>query len=101
MAEKGEKRSPTSHRTPSQIKRHGDTYQATPERRKYRSELNKLNRKMGKKGDGKDVAHKKPHSKGGSTTKGNVRLKAAGSNRGHGTSPGGNKTTATGRVKRR
>ena len=94
MAENGEKRDPKSHRTPSQIKRHGRTYQATPERRKYRSELNKANRRMGSKGDGKDVSHKKPHSKGGSSKPSNLTLKKASSNRGHGTSPGGNKKTS-------
>jgi hypothetical protein len=41
-------------------------YHATPERRKYRSELNKENRRRGTygNGDGKDVSHKK----GGGTT---------------------------------
>lgn len=35
-------------------------YHATPERIKYRTELNKKNREMGsKKGDGKDVSHTK------------------------------------------
>jgi len=34
-------------------------YHATPERVKYRTELNKKNREMGKKGDGKDVSHTK------------------------------------------
>jgi hypothetical protein len=32
-------------------------YHSTPQRRRYRSELNKINRKNGKKGDGKDVSH--------------------------------------------
>jgi len=32
-------------------------YHSTPQRRRYRSELNKINRKKGKKGDGKDVSH--------------------------------------------
>lgn len=35
-------------------------YQSSPSRIKYRSELNKKNRELGsKKGDGKDVSHKK------------------------------------------
>jgi hypothetical protein len=34
-------------------------YHSTPERRKYRSELVKKNREMGKKGDGLDVSHQK------------------------------------------
>ena len=41
-------------------------YHATPERKKYRSELNKENRRRGTygNGDGKDVSHKR----GGGTT---------------------------------
>lgn len=34
-------------------------YHATTERKKYRAELNKANKTMGKKGDGKDVSHSK------------------------------------------
>ena len=34
-------------------------YHSTPERIKYRTELGKKNREMGKKGDGKDVSHTK------------------------------------------
>jgi hypothetical protein len=35
-------------------------YQSSPERRKYRSELNKANREMkSKEGDGKDASHTK------------------------------------------
>ena len=33
-------------------------YHSTPERKRYRAALNKLNRKKGKKGDGKDMSHK-------------------------------------------
>jgi Zn-dependent membrane protease YugP len=33
------------------------------------------------KGDGKDVDHKKPLSKGGATTKSNLRVKSASANR--------------------
>ena len=39
-------------------------YQKQPSRVKKRVELNKINRKVGKKGDGKDVSH----CKGGGTT---------------------------------
>lgn len=38
-------------------------YQATKKRKKYRAELNKINRKKGSVGDGKDVSH----TKGGGT----------------------------------
>ena len=34
-------------------------YHATEERKKYRAELNKENRKRGVKGDGKDMSHTK------------------------------------------
>jgi hypothetical protein len=38
-------------------KKYDTIYHATPARRKYRADLGKLNSKMGKKGDGLDVAH--------------------------------------------
>ena len=96
MAEGGEKRSPTSHRTPSQIKRHGRTYQARPEQRKNRAKRNKARSTMMKegkvrKGDGKDVGHKKPLSKGGSNSRSNLAVQSRKKNRGHGMSRGGNK----------
>lgn len=96
MAEGGEKRSPTSHRTPGQIKRHGKTYQAKPEQRKNRAKRNSARSRMMKegkvkKGDGKDVGHKKPLSKGGSNSRSNIAVQSASKNRGHGMSPGGNK----------
>ena len=47
-------------------------YQKRPDRVKYRSELKRLNRKKGKKGDGKDVSH----CQGGGT-----RLEKASTNR--------------------
>ena len=47
-------------------------YQKRPDRVKYRSELKRLNRKVGKKGDGKDVSH----CQGGGT-----RLEKASTNR--------------------
>ena len=47
-------------------------YQKKPSRVKKRVELNRINRKVGKKGDGKDVSH----CKGGGT-----RLESASKNR--------------------
>lgn len=35
------------------------SYHATTERKKYRAELNKANKAVGSKGDGKDMSHKK------------------------------------------
>lgn len=57
-----------------------------PKRVKDRAERNKARSIMeaaGRctKGDGKDVDHKKPLSKGGSTTKGNLRVQSAAKNR--------------------
>lgn len=79
MAEKGEKRDPSSHRTPGQIKRMNQGYDATPKKIAERSMRNKARAKMeaaGKvsKGDGKDVDHKKPLDKGGTNAKSNLRV---------------------------
>lgn len=61
-------------------------YTSRPEVIKKRVEQNKARRMMEKagrvrKGDGKDVDHKKPLSKGGKTTMSNLRVKSASSNR--------------------
>lgn len=82
MAEGGEKRSPTAHRTPGQIKRHGRTYQARPEQRKNRGKRNSARAKLMKqgrvrKGDGKHVDHKQSLSKGGSNSSSNLRAVSA------------------------
>jgi hypothetical protein len=66
-----------------------DTYPAydqKPAVKKARAARNKARAMLereGKvhKGDGKDVDHKKPLSKGGTTSKGNLRVKSASSNR--------------------
>lgn len=47
-------------------------YHATKERKKYRAELNKANKSVGKKGDGKDISHSK---------NGNLTLESSKSNR--------------------
>jgi len=88
-----EKRSPTAHRTPSQIRKHTRTYQATPKERKKRAARNAARAtlmKEGKvsKGDGKDVDHKRPLSKGGTNSRGNLRVASRARNRGHGMSKG-------------
>ena len=61
-------------------------YDGTPEVKKKRAARNKARREMEReglvhKGDGKDVDHKKPLSKGGSTSRSNLRVKAASDNR--------------------
>ena len=62
-------------------------YGARPEQKKARAQRNAARReaeKEGKvkKGDGKDVDHKKPLSKGGSNSKSNLRLASKKKNRG-------------------
>lgn len=87
MAEKGEKRDPKSHRTPTQIKRMDRGYNATPEMRKKRqmnNEARALMAKEGKvrKGDGMDVDHKRPLRSGGGNSKNNLRVVSKSRNRG-------------------
>jgi hypothetical protein len=89
MAEGGEVRSKTAHRTPGQIKRHGRTYQATAEQRKNRAARNSARAKLEKegkvkKGDGMDVGHKRPLITGGSNGRSNLRVESQKKNRGHG-----------------
>ena len=100
MAEGGQKRDPVSHKTPEQERRHTRGYQATTTQKKRRATRNAARTTMeraGKvsKGDGKDVDHKRPLSKGGSNTKSNLRISSRAKNRGHGMS--GNGRSAKGR----
>lgn len=93
MAEDGEKRSKTAHRTPGQIKRHGRTYQAKPEQKKKRAKRNAARSAVKKqKGAaavrGKDVGHKTPLSKGGGNSSKNLKVQSKKKNRGHGMTKG-------------
>lgn len=88
MAAKNEKRSPTAHRTPSQIKNHGRGYQAQPAQKKNRAKRNAARKVMAKKGqvrkgDGKDVDHKRPLIAGGSNSPKNLAVRSRKVNRGH------------------
>jgi 5-methylcytosine-specific restriction endonuclease McrA len=61
-------------------------YDGSPARKKARAARNKARREAirdgrAKKGDGKDVDHKKPLSKGGSKSKSNTRVICAKKNR--------------------
>jgi len=61
-------------------------YEDTPEQVKNRVARNRARAQLMKegrvsKGDGKDVDHIKPLSKGGSSSKGNLKVKSASSNR--------------------
>lgn len=87
MAENGEKRDPSSHRTPGQIRRQVRGYNARPENVAKRVKNNQARatlEKEGKvrKGDGKDVDHKKPLRSGGSNARSNLRAMPASRNRG-------------------
>jgi hypothetical protein len=87
MAENGEKRDPKSHRTPGQIKRLSRGYNAQPEVVKKRAMNNAARRQLMKegvvkKGDGKDVDHKKPLRSGGTNARSNLRPLDKSTNRG-------------------
>ena len=86
MAENGEKRDPSSHRTPGQIKRKNRTYDAKPENVAKRVKNNQARRTLEKegvvsKGDGKDVDHKRPLRSGGSNARSNLRAVPKSQNR--------------------
>lgn len=87
MAEKGEKRDPSSHRTPGQVKRLDRGYNATPEmigKRVKNNQARAILAKEGKvhKGDGKDVDHKTPLRSGGGNARSNLRAIPKSRNRG-------------------
>jgi hypothetical protein len=85
MAEKGEKRDPVTHRTPSQMKRaqRGQTEQDQEDRRaRMRARYAMEKKGLVKENDGKDVAHKKPLSKGGSNAPSNLTVQSEKKNRG-------------------
>jgi len=63
-----------------------DTYQGTEEQKKNRAKRNAARAKLAKtgrvsKGDGKDVDHVIPLSKGGANVAGNLRVKTKSANR--------------------
>jgi len=79
MAENGEKRSPTTHRTPSQDR----AYSASPAENKKRAKRKEARKKLGlKKGDPRQADHKKPLRSGGSNAKSNLRITSAKTNAG-------------------
>lgn len=80
------------------------SYNASTKQKKARAARNKARlaaTKEGrvKKGDGKDIDHKKPLSAGGSNKKSNQRVKSAGSNRSAGGKIGGKRSHGGGRPK--
>ena len=85
-------RSPTAHRTKEQASRQWQ--ERTPKSKAKNKVWKAARRKLEKegivhKGDGKDVGHKKPLSKGGSNARSNLKVQSPKKNRGHGMSPGG------------
>lgn len=71
---------------PRPYKKEYDQYQGTEEQKKRRALRNKARAEMEKKGkvskgDGNDVDHVRPLSKGGSSSTKNLRVKSAGANR--------------------
>lgn len=81
------KRDPVTHRTPEQIKKMNRTYGARPENVEKRVKNNQaramlMKEGLVKKGDGKDVDHKKPLRSGGGNSRSNLRAIPKARNRG-------------------
>jgi hypothetical protein len=90
-------RSPTAHRTLEQSQAHGDPKTGYQRKKKtYRKKLGQLP----KAPKGMDRGHKKAASKGGKTTKANVRPQKRSANRGHGMTRG-KKANAGKKVRKR
>jgi hypothetical protein len=71
---------------PRPYKHEYEMYDGTPAVKKKRALRNKARRELEReglvhKGDGKDVDHKRPLSKGGSTARSNLRVQSASNNR--------------------
>lgn len=71
---------------PRPYKKEYEQYDGTPAVKKKRAQRNKARRMMERegvvhKGDGKDVDHSRPLSKGGKTVKSNLKAKSASDNR--------------------
>jgi hypothetical protein len=71
---------------PRPYKKEYEEYQGKPEQIKNRAKRNSARAELMKdgrvhKGDGKDVDHVKPLSKGGSSSKSNLKVKSASNNR--------------------
>lgn len=96
MAKKGQLKKNATKRTKQQR-----AYDRSPEVKKKRAMRNKARRRAiaegkAKKGDGKDIDHKKPLRSGGSNAKSNTRVRSRSANRadngGKGGRPKGSKT---------
>ena len=92
------KRDPVTHRTPEQSKRHREERKHDPEYRRKKKIWDKnYNKDRGKDGKvpeskrGKDRAHSKPLSEGGSNSASNLKRVDSSKNRGHGLGKNGTK----------
>ena len=99
MAEGGETRSASMHRTPAQQRR-ASTKFASPEEKTKNRERKKARYALEVAGrvrpnDGKEVDHKKPLRAGGSNAKSNLRVTSTSANRSH--TAGQNQHTKRGR----
>lgn len=71
-------------------RREYDTYHAKPKQKKNRAKRNAARNKLAKtgrvtRGDGKEVDHKRPLSRGGGNGRSNLRVTSRGANRRKGT----------------
>lgn len=87
MAEDGQKRDPSSHRTPGQIKRMDSGYNHEPQHIKGRSQRNQARTIMAKDLGraaiaGKDIDHRVMVKDGGSNARSNLRVRSEHANRG-------------------
>lgn len=87
-------------------KRENELYNSRPEQIKARSERTTLRREANakgitSKGDGKDLDHKKPLSKGGSNSLSNARVTSKGENRSFARNSNGSLKSQTSRRERK
>lgn len=112
MAEKGERRSPTGHRTPTQMvrKARSKTQNSSPKAIKSRTASNAaratINAERKKAGKPKlkttqHVDHKKPQIKGGTNARSNLRVQDAKKNVSHGMANQHTKRKAKAKAKKR
>lgn len=91
MAKRGQTKANASKRSKQQR-----TYNSSPKAKKDRAKRNKARRQAirdgrVKKGDGKDIDHKKPLRSGGSNSKSNTRVRSKSANRADNGGTGGRK----------
>lgn len=77
---------PYKNKEDRNLRREYDNYQGKPEQIKKRAQRNAARRELMRegvvrKGDGKDVDHVRALSKGGTNSRGNLRVRSASSNR--------------------